>query len=356
MPIHALLTGSSKDKARIKSREIAKIPLVGEYVHNGYRIEIQSMEQMDDGIEVFARAWKGNDPVGFVDGTVEIERFRIYNPPILVDDPSGEIVREWTDIDGETRQRKLKEDPLRAIRETLAHSIHVTAKGGEKIIKGKVGNTTSTFFSDLGGDGITQGTSLTYATAGTTGTSVFSNVTDNLAGQQYHFTTGNYFRWRGWLPFDTSSLPDGDTVSAAVLSVFGMAGSTNDTVGVTPSLQVVSSSQASNTALATTDHNLCGTTVFATITWGSYNTSAYNNFTLDANGIAQISKTGFSKFTMRTNRDISGTAPSTAGNNLERFQFNSADESGTSSDPKLVITHAAPAAGNRFFLLLGVGT
>ena len=27
----------------------------------------------------------------------EIERFRIFNPAFLVDDPNGDIVREWTD-------------------------------------------------------------------------------------------------------------------------------------------------------------------------------------------------------------------------------------------------------------------
>src|SRR3990167_1069334 len=43
-------------------------------------------------------AKRGTELRGFgADGSVEIERFRIYNPPILVDDPNGTIIREWTD-------------------------------------------------------------------------------------------------------------------------------------------------------------------------------------------------------------------------------------------------------------------
>ena len=109
-----------------------------------------------NGIELFAKAWKGGKQLGFLDGTVEIERFRIYNPPVLVDDPNGDIIREWTDEEtGELKQRKLKYDPTQAIKNSLAHTISLVAKDGKDIIKGKVGNTTSTFYPAVG-DGSVQ--------------------------------------------------------------------------------------------------------------------------------------------------------------------------------------------------------
>lgn len=102
------------------------------------------------GIELFAKAWKGDKQLGFgKDGSVEIERFRIFNPPILVDDPNGDIVREWTDEKtGELKQRKLREDPIEAIRQTVAHNVKIVGKENAQIVIGKIGNTTSTFYPD----------------------------------------------------------------------------------------------------------------------------------------------------------------------------------------------------------------
>jgi len=40
----------------------------------------------------------------------------VHNPPILVDDPAGDIVRTWVDQQGVTQTRVLAEDRLRALR------------------------------------------------------------------------------------------------------------------------------------------------------------------------------------------------------------------------------------------------
>src|SRR3989344_2016473 len=54
----------------------------------GVTREIQSVQKIEGGIEILARAWKDGKQLGFgKDGSVEIERFKIFNPPILVDDP-----------------------------------------------------------------------------------------------------------------------------------------------------------------------------------------------------------------------------------------------------------------------------
>lgn len=355
MSILPSLTGNAKQRAQIKAKELALLPL-RQFVHEGLRVKITSLTEIDGGIEVFAQAWRNGKQLGFgKDGTVDIERFRIFNPPILVPDELGPIVRESTH-DGIVKRRPLREDPTQALKEALAHTISVVGIEGADIEQGKIGRTTSTFFSDAGGDGYTENNNLNYANGrnAASGTAATAGGTQMLWGQQFHVGSSNYFFWRSHATWDTSSLPDTDEISAAVLSLFGTT--KEDTVGTTPSAQIVSNSQASDTSLASGDYDQLGTTVFSTISYAAFSTVAYNDFTLDANGIAQISKTGFSKFGMRTNKDVSATPPSNSGNNLERLWSYAADQAGTTNDPKLVITHAAPAASANCFLLLDIGT
>ncbi len=83
------------------------------------------MESIDGGVQVFARAWDANDrQIGFgKDGTVDIERFRIFNPPILVSDPKGDIVHEFINEDGEVFRQNYREDAYGALLQVLAHTI-----------------------------------------------------------------------------------------------------------------------------------------------------------------------------------------------------------------------------------------
>jgi len=149
--IRELLQGKNADeKAYIKSREIAKKNHIGEYIDSKYGItvEIQSLVKIERGIEIFAKAWRNGEPIGFgKDGTVEIEKFRIYNPPILVPDGTTRTEIE-VDTGKEFQANNFKEDLIAAVQITLAHTIKVVAKDGSNIVKGKIGNTTSTFFPD----------------------------------------------------------------------------------------------------------------------------------------------------------------------------------------------------------------
>ena len=79
---------SAKERADIKGHEIAEIGALSRLTHGAYDIEVVSMEAIDGGVAVFARAWdKSGQQIGFgKQGTVDIERFLIYNPPILVPD------------------------------------------------------------------------------------------------------------------------------------------------------------------------------------------------------------------------------------------------------------------------------
>lgn len=47
----------------------------------------------------------------------------VINPPILVDDPAGDIVRAWTDRQGVTQTRTLREDLRAALREVVRDAV-----------------------------------------------------------------------------------------------------------------------------------------------------------------------------------------------------------------------------------------
>lgn len=206
--------------------------------------------------------------------------------------------------------------------------------------------TTSTFYPDpnvetTSVDGYFEITGAVWATI--RGATASDSVDDSGSPGWFgsYFIAGSYNIRRVMTLFDTSSIPDTDTVSSATLSVYCEAKASPDG----PSAYVVSSSPASNTGLVTGDYDQFGTTSFASKAYSSFTTSAYNDFSLDANGIANITATGVSKFGLLDGRDFNNSAPT--GNNY--IQMSMADNAGTSQDPKLVVIHAAPAVDPNVF-------
>lgn len=193
---------------------------------------------------------------------------------------------------------------------------------------------------------ITGDSTANYATARSTGN--YSNDGDNLrVGQAY--ASGHWYVYRCFLTFDTSAIPDGDTVTAADLTLrvaqdqsytdFGIylykynwktvpdgtgTGSDRDnvfdmgTAGATDAAAAVKETAE----IATTSGLTVGSTVTVTgldPTW--------------------INKTGNTKYALRSKRDAdgSGTAP-TGGENI---YFYSGDYATAAYRPYLDVTHGA---------------
>lgn len=147
---------------------------------------------------------------------------------------------------------------------------------------------------------------------------------------------------RGIFLFDTSGLPDNANISAATLSIYGS--NKTDALTITPDVNVYSSNPASNTALVPGDYACLGSTAFSSATtYANWSTTGYNDFALNSSGIAQISKTGVSKFGLRNaNYDASGTAPAWSDSGLPMSTLqNYYTEQGTNYKPKLVVTYTA---------------
>lgn len=166
--------------------------------------------------------------------------------------------------------------------------------------------------------------------------------------------TDKYWQlYRTIMLFDTSSLTSSATISAADFSVWGtfkrnQLGSDDFHIG--------GSTPASNTALANSDYGQCGTTSFGSIAYASFTSTdtAYSTASLNASGISAVSKTGISKFSGQLGWDINNSFTGAwADNGYTQFNYWSADNTGTTNDPKLVVTYTIASA--KHFALLGVG-
>lgn len=359
---HMIFNKSAKERATIKGREIAKLEAIPRTPRLLFDIEVVSMSPIQGGIEVFARAWdKQGAQVGFgADGSVDLERFRIFNPPILVPHQNGQILREWEAQDSKTGElitlsRTLREDTQEALLQVIEQNLSVMKNvhiGSQKIEKNKKGRTTSTFYTSPASSAPADGT-------------VYRNLDDNFyAWTNIRNNEGNLVNYsavssefgsirgasidgytnmaRSIFGFDTSPLGT-DAISSATFSVFASADG-NDAFGQRAVLDH-KASVASTTVLSASDYNIGGWDGVrqsdTEIVFSSWDSGYAQNFALNATGTSNINKSGFTWFGGRTDKDMDNTQPS-----IPSFQTNSvnsyfADQSGTTQDPRLVVEHAA---------------
>lgn len=335
----------------IKTFEIEKLPLAEVYQRGDLTIEVLGVTKTVSGLDVLARAWNKQGQVGFGDGTVDIERFRFYLGDsgknrelswLVVPDPLGPIVIEetQTDIDGNpvTVTTRYREDPKEHLLMMLEKVIRgIPTKGSQDIRVGKVGNTVSTFNPNTTGSGRIQlsNTNWTTVRSATTASSTETTETEAwiFAGD---FASPDYIiSWQS-LPFDTSAIPDTDTISSATLLIrqIGSAGEGNRSIGL------IQSTQASPTAVATTDYDerggLSSVSEGATrVTMNTINTDW--TFTLNATGLGWISKTGYTQLGLRGGYDIDNTTP--VARNYTKVA--TVDNATSAYRPLLSVTHSS---------------
>jgi len=142
--------------------------------------------------------------------------------------------------------------------------------------------------------------------------------------------------------FDTSSLPDNDTIDAVTFE--GVVIDKSDTLTPAGQIALVTSTPASNTALVTGDYAQLGTVDQAadvTIASITADSATYNVWTLNATGRGNISNTGITKFGLRQIADADNVEPTgTSGDNYIRLANADEDLAGDKR-PKLVVTHTS---------------
>jgi hypothetical protein len=165
---------------------------------------------------------------------------------------------------------------------------------------------------------------------------------------QVFFGGSTYFCYEGFVQFDTSTINDTDSVSDAVLSLWGNTDST--TTDFTMQARI----HDWGATLATTDHvpgsQLSTKTLLATFNTSGFSTAGYNDFTSNSNFASNVTVTGVTYILVNSDRHMNANTPT----GEERLQVKTANTAGTTNDPKLTVTHAAATARHR--MLIGVGT
>lgn len=213
--------------------------------------------------------------------------------------------------------------------------------------------TTNTFYPDESTGNTTVDGNVTRGDVNETWATIIAGTgtehADNVAQEYFAMlrtssASPNFSHFkRSFFLFDTSSIPDGDTVNSATFSVYGSSKVNQNSSS--PDINLYSSNPASNNDLVNGDLQNVGTAAFSTtITYAGFSTTGYNDFTLNASGLANITKTGVSKFSLRNaNYDVAQSVPTwNSASSVDGFYGYFADETGTSKDPKLVVVYSTP--------------
>lgn len=358
---------TQKEKIKIKSDEIVKANFKGVFEKDNHKIKVHKIEKIEGGIEIHAQAWENNKQIGFGKfGQIDIERFRIFNPPVLIYDENGEIVRQCESIrKNAPKEYRLSWNPVEAIRESLLHTIKVSGKRNSQIIKDEIGRTTSTLYPEVGGGG---GNTTADGQQNRTGVNeTYSNIRTGAGNNSSNSSqstdcitiiasaTVNQFQrmTRSRYSFD-SSVVGSDNIDSSTLSIYATGADEDldaEDIGIVSNNPV----NANDVVDADYAYTRYGTTDFATrVLTGNWGTNEYEDFSLNASGIANINKSGVSSFGIRSGWDIDNSFGGTWSSGLFNAYGNHfADFTGTSTDPKLVIEHSSVG---KFLTLLGVGS
>lgn len=156
-------------------------------------------------------------------------------------------------------------------------------------------------------------------TAGATGRCKVNSPTEYLQVWTDLTAGGAYYLGRAWAPVDTSGLSNNAVITSASMYFkmqnFGNNGNAGDTAYAYFSL-VGPTTQADFTTLVLADFDQCGAVNAPTVYSGKidptgWSSTVYSAITLNAAGIAGISKTGYTGIGLRTGWDIEDVAPGT---------------------------------------------
>ena len=261
-----------------------------------------------DGAIVGVDAWVRLHGLNGVEIPIDPHR-RIINPP---------TVHEGND------------DPLEAFMEAVWASVDETPNPRGWRTRG----TVDTIYPSLDGEMYSPGSSYSIAREGTGSIQARPTDATSLVGQ---FFAGSYACYQNFLAFDTSAITDTDTISAVDFSAY-LVSDSSDTDFV---LEVREKDWGSTfeTADFVPGSQLSTYTLLASLnTSGIGSTGAYKTFTSETAFLTTTNiKTGTVRFFTSSSRQLLNNTPSAN----ELVEFSQMDASGTTQDPKLVITHSA---------------
>lgn len=172
------------------------------------------------------------------------------------------------------------------------------------------------------------------------GNNVGTADTDTVPVQIQCSTTVDQFATisRGAFSFDTTPL-GGAAINSATISFRGTSKANSLSAGI-PTFLVAGISMGNKGVPTSSDYQAVLRTAFVTgITYTDFSIVGYNDFALNAAGIAFLQKGGISQFSTQWNWDLDNSFGGTwTAASAQVYVFvNFADLAGTTSDPKLVV-------------------
>lgn len=175
--------------------------------------------------------------------------------------------------------------------------------------------TTATFSPSLDGNTVGYHATNSWATvrAMSPGYSAVSNASDNLPAGFSRGGSADCAVHRVHLHFNTSSLPDGATVVAARLKVWGHETYTKSTYHSSTSVVLLESLTTAGASLTTSNFpysgNLGSTELASRKAHADWTDGAYNTFALNASGLALVNKTGTTRLAFVEASDFDNSDP-----------------------------------------------
>lgn len=291
------------------------------------------------------------------------ERFQCPNMPTRV--RTGTVI--GTDENGAPIY-EIVENSLEAAQAHFRHAalLGITAELARDSTP-EFGKTTLVVYPDAGSggggttDGLLKSFNSNQAWATHHDASVATSVADTIDGSStsdsgpYIISGTTSSKWtalyRSAFSFDTSGV-GGGTISSSTFSQFTHAKVDNFTTPAAPVTHLRGQTLAANDALAVGDFDGGGGDDFATLTWASVGTGQYNDYALNATGIAAIVTDGVTAFSLRYSYDVNDSPPTWESGKVVRTSSYFADYAGTANDPKLTIEYAAAAASGGMSLAM----
>lgn len=204
-------------------------------------------------------------------------------------------------------------------------------------------------YSGTTDDGHTEATgAATYISARNTSTG-FSSSTTSLTGQQ--FTTGTYRVYRTHYKFDTSGIPDTDTITQVNMKLVSTQDSSTTDFDVTIVKQDWSGQDPLSAGNREAAYDGCLAATQDVVWRNTSGMSINTQYTSPDMDTSWVSKTGYTYYGVLSSRDIGNTAPS--GN--EYISLALTDHATSGYRPVLTVAHSAATTTRRSLALLGVG-
>lgn len=177
------------------------------------------------------------------------------------------------------------------------------------VLLGKGEISTVVFFSTTDNFENSANGCITYRNSGQSWTTIRNGTSGSFEGDYLgaeDITTNWFSIYRAGFTYDTSSIPDGATISSSTFSISTNGGTLNNAQNI----GLVTHTWANPVSPVGDDYDQFGSTEGCDSRYALSTTNPTNySFALNSTGLSWISKTGYTKLALRSSKDLDNSAP-----------------------------------------------